>query len=416
MIAPLRNGRSAIELLSMILSVTDNAAGPSPEELVRRTFQEQIALNSGDLWKQVVRDGLLAGSRWPVEQSVSPRPLAGEGPGVRAAAASTAENVGGSTEYGVRSTEYTSSVLPAPHSVLRTSYSIPDPIDAGQLDVVFYSDRKVHDGRFANNSWLQELPDPVTKLTWGGAALIGPATAEKLAVKDEELVTLKLGGREVQIPVYILPGQAAGTVALPLGYGRRAAGKVGGDAPEVEPVGVDVYPLRTTTAMYLAGGATIEPTGRTQTLAGTQDHHAIDAVGAAATAQRAPDLIRQASLEQYRRQPDFARNEEHPPLESLWKEHAYEGHRWGMSIDLSKCIGCGACVVACQAENNIPVVGREQVHQGPRDALAAGGPLFPRRAGQSRAGLSAACPASSANWPRASRSAPWRPRCTAARG
>ncbi len=343
----------------MILSVTDNAASPSPEELVRRTFQEQISPNSGDLWKQVVRDGLLAGSRWPVEEKTTLFP--------RSAWEHTAQDASRPSDsdqaqaVGHSADGRGASGQSVPTQSVGTSAGHED---AGELDVVFYCDRKVHDGRFANNSWLQELPDPVTKLTWGGAALIGPATAEKLAVKDEELVTLKLGGREVQIPVYILPGQAAGTVALPLGYGRRAAGKVGGDAPEVEPVGVDVYPLRTTTAMYLAGGATIEPTGRTQTLAGTQDHHAIDAVGAAATAKRAPDLIRRASLEQYRRQPDFARNEEHPPLESLWEEHAYEGHRWGMSIDLSKCIGCGACVVACQAENNIPVVGREQVING----------------------------------------------------
>jgi molybdopterin-containing oxidoreductase family iron-sulfur binding subunit len=235
----------------------------------------------------------------------------------------------------------------------------------GQLEVLFRCDRSVFDGRFANNSWLQELPDPITKLTWGGAALIGPTTAEMLGIPNESLVDLKIGDRQVRIPVCVQPGQAPGTVELPLGYGRWAAGKVGGDVPEIEPVGVDVYPLRTTTTMDVAPGATIVPTGQTYRLAGTQDHHAIDAVGREATEKRAKTLIRQTTQEHFEKHPDFAQHEvEHPPLKSLWQDRQYEGHRWGMSIDLSKCIGCSSCVVACQAENNIPVVGRRQVING----------------------------------------------------
>lgn len=327
MIAPLRNGRSSIELLSMILSGVEKHTTPSPEELVRETFEKKI---KGKGWPQVVRDGLLTDSQWPVESN---------------------------TEYEVRSTE-----LPISEQQITPYSTSKSPEDDGRLEVVFYQDRSVYDGRFANNSWLQELPDPLTRLTWGGAALIGPTAAEKLGVKNEELAVLKVGGRQVRIPVYVLPGQAPGTVALPLGYGRWAAGKVGGDAPEVEPVGVDVYPLRTTTTMYVAGGAVIEPTGQTYRLAGTQDHYAIDAVGRAATEERAKTLIRQSTLAEYENGSEFAkRGEEHRPLESLWQERAYEGHRWGMAIDLTKCIGCEACVVACQAENNVPVVGRRQV-------------------------------------------------------
>jgi Fe-S-cluster-containing dehydrogenase component len=196
--------------------------------------------------------------------------------------------------------------------------------------------------------------------------LIGPATAEKLGIRNGELVELKLGEKQVRIPVYVLPGLASDTVELPLGYGRWAAGNVGGNVPDVDPIGVDVYPLRVTTAMYTAGPATIEPTGQTYPLACTQNHYAIDAVGREETQKRAAILIRQASLEEYRKQPDFVQHEagHSPPLKSLWTDTAYEGHRWGMSIDLSKCIGCDACVVACQAENNIPVVGREQVIKG----------------------------------------------------
>ncbi len=352
MIAPLGSGRSTIEVLSMILSSTGKGTMPQPEELVRQTFHEQIAGNSGASWRQVVRDGLLVESWWPVE-SVSPLPL-GEGQGVRAVQGSEPRNIqiaGSPNQLG-------------PH---------PSPLPKGegtfvencQLEVVFRRDGTVHDGRFANNSWLQELPDPVTKLTWGNAALIAPATAKKLGIENETLVDLKIGDRQVRIPIYVLPGQAPGTVAVSLGYGRRAAGKVGGDLPELEPIGVDVYPLRTTTTMYIAGGATIEPTGESYPLASTHDHCAVDAVGREATKTRAATLIRQATLEHYQKHPNFAHNDaEHPPLKSLWQERAYEGHRWGMAIDLSKCIGCAACVVACQAENNIPVVGKAQVFKG----------------------------------------------------
>jgi MoCo/4Fe-4S cofactor protein with predicted Tat translocation signal len=327
MIAPLRSGRSPIEVLSMFLP-SSKGEKSTPEELVRRTYREQIAGSSGVSWRQVLRDGLLPGSRWPVEEA---RP---QGTGEVASGQWSAAG----------------------------EKSISESRD--RLEIIFSCDRSVYDGRFANNSWLQELPDPVTRLTWGGAALIAPATAKKLGIKHEELAVLKIGDRQVRIPAYLLPGQALGTIELPLGYGRWAAGAVGGDSPGVEPVGVDVYPLRTTATMY-AAVATVEPTGAICRLASTQNHHAIDAVGREATEERAKTLIRQAALEHYRKHPDFARHgDEHPPLKALWDEYKYEGHRWGMAIDLSKCIGCAACVVACQAENNIPVVGRQQVIKG----------------------------------------------------
>jgi Fe-S-cluster-containing dehydrogenase component/anaerobic selenocysteine-containing dehydrogenase len=321
MIAPLRNGRSPLEALSMVLSAIEKTKTPaaSPEELVRRTFREQIAAKSGPTWEQTIRDGLLADSRWPTE---------------KVSLASSTKTAGDVK---------------------------PKAEDKRAIEAIFVRDRSVYDGRFANNSWLQEWPDPVTRLTWGGAALIGPATAETLGIRNGEIAVVKLGERRVRIPFCVLPGQAAGTVSLPLGYGRVAAGKVGGDLPEVEPVGVDVYPLRTTTAMHVAA-VTVTPTGEIRPLAGTQDHFAIDAVGREATEQRAKTLIRQASLHDYRQHPELLRHaDEHPPLESLWQEHEYQGHRWAMAIDLTKCIGCGSCVVACQAENNIPVVGRAQV-------------------------------------------------------
>ena len=324
MIAPLWGGRSEIEVLSMFVSNVEKAKATMPpaEELVRRTFQEQIVGSSKTTWRQVVRDGLLAESRWPVEHVALP----------------------------------VSTTLDAALS--------KKALTNGKLEAIFRGDRSVYDGRFANNSWLQELPDPMTRLTWGGAAVIAPATAEELGVVSGELVDVKSNDRQVRIPVYVLPGQAKGTVDLPLGYGRWAAGNVGGNAPAAESIGVDIYPLRTTDTMHV-GRVALVPTGQRNRLASTQDHHAIDAVGREATDQRAAILIRQATLEHYQEHPDFPQNrEEHPPLKSLWEDAAYEGHRWGMTIDLAKCIGCAACVVACQAENNIPVVGREQVIRG----------------------------------------------------
>ena len=167
----------------------------------------------------------------------------------------------------------------------------------------------------------------------------------------------------MEIPVYILPGQADGSVAVSLGYGRTAAGLVGGSAAEgVPPVGVDVYRLRTSDAMYFGTGLSVEPTGKKYQLATVQDHFAIDRVGMEGQKQRLGELVREATLEEYKKHPDFAKHVvHHPPLESLWQEHEFEGHRWGMTIDLAKCTGCGACVIACVAENNVPVVGRERV-------------------------------------------------------
>lgn len=331
MIAPLHDGRSAIEVLSTVLASVEKDSQLGSEELVHRTFDEQIAGKAGTAWREVLRDGLMAESRWPTEViatlTTGPHPS------------------------------------PLPKGHVPSGAKTPD--DDATLDIVFSCDRSVYDGRFANSSWLQELPDPLTKLTWGGAALIAPSTAEQLGIKHEELAELQVGDRRLRIPVCVLPGQAPGVLTLPLGYGRWAAGKVGGDLPEIEPVGVDVYPLRTTTNMDVASGAILRPTGEPYPLACTQNHHLLDAVGREATNERAKTLIRQATLTHYQDDPHFVRHEEeHPPLESLWQEREYEAHRWGMAIDLSKCIGCEACVVACQAENNIPVVGRKQVIKG----------------------------------------------------
>ena len=332
MIAPLYGGRSAIELLATILG-EQNADG---QKLVIATFEQLFS--AGD-WRRTLHDGLLADSAFSVPSSTSnsnPSPSAASG-GIGASDGAAPLN----EEHGETS---------------------------DKLELVFRPDAKLHDGRFANNGWLQELPDPITKITWDNVALLSPATAEQLGVKTGTLVKLKLGDRRVTLPACTQPGQADGTVVVTLGYGRTEAGQVGGSTSHgVEPVGVNVAGLRTSDAMHFAAGLEVKPTGMPYTLATTQNHHAIDKVGLEAIHGRLGELVREASQAHYREHPEFAKHVvHHPPLESPFKEPPYDeaDHHWAMTIDLSKCIGCNACVVACQAENNIPIVGKDQVSRG----------------------------------------------------
>jgi MoCo/4Fe-4S cofactor protein with predicted Tat translocation signal len=227
------------------------------------------------------------------------------------------------------------------------------------LEIVFGPDLSVYDGRFANNGWLQEVPDPLSRLTWDNAVLLGPATAVALGVKADDLVTLRYRGRELAMPVYVMPGQAPFSAAVALGYGRTHAGRTGNGA------GFDVYRLRTSDAPCFDTGLNIVKTGGAYPLVCTQEHHAMDRIGRQGTAERVPVLVREGTLQEYLADPKFVRNQDqHPPLVSLFQEHEYAGHRWGMAIDLTACVGCNACIVACAAENNVPIVGKQRVAQG----------------------------------------------------
>ena len=241
----------------------------------------------------------------------------------------------------------------------------------GEFELVFCESEHVYDGRYANNGWLQEAPDFLTKITWDNAAILSYVDAKALGVKFQDVVRLTLGDRSVELPAYVLPGQATGSVGIALGYGRTAAGLVGGfesdNAERRAPtVGVDAYALRSADAMSFGTGLKVEKVGRTQELATTQDHFAIDPIGRGEIKNRIPNLVREGTQEIFREHPDFAQHAvHHPPLKSLWEPLDFaQGHAWGMAIDLSKCVGCNACVVACQSENNVPVVGKEQVLAG----------------------------------------------------
>jgi MoCo/4Fe-4S cofactor protein with predicted Tat translocation signal len=303
LIAPLYGGRSAHEMLGAMVSAQ---AGQSGYDIVRAYWQQRTGLSGAPFdkfWRKALHDGLVPGTAAPA-RAVSARP-------VDAAALG--------------------------------------PAGKG-LEVVFRADPSVHDGRFANNGWLQELPKPHTKLTWDNAALMSPGTALKLGVKSEQVVEIGYRGRTLKAPVWVLPGQAPDSVTLHLGYGRTRAGRVGNGA------GFNAYAIRTSEAPWSDHGVSVRPTGERYALATAQNQQAMEG--------RA--IVRSASLEQFKDKPDFAHHLAEAPKKSftLYPEVEYKGYAWGMTIDLNTCTGCNACVVACQAENNIPVVGKTEVGRG----------------------------------------------------
>jgi molybdopterin-containing oxidoreductase family iron-sulfur binding subunit len=267
-----------------------------------------------------LHDGLVAGTAWP---EVTP---AVDGPGL-------------SNAFNVLTTS------------LREVAASTD-----RVELVVTADPKIHDGRYANNGWLQELPDAVTKVAWSNALTMSPATARTHGIADGDVVEVTAGDTSVELPVYVLPGGAHNSCSVSVGYGRTAAGQVG------TGVGVDTYPLRRSNGSDIMPGVTLQRTGRRHRLATTQDHFAIDTIGFEARNVRIARLVREATVGAYLADPNvFHHMDHHPPLEQLWQAHTYEGEQWGMAVDLNACTGCNACVVACQAENNIPIVGREQV-------------------------------------------------------
>jgi MoCo/4Fe-4S cofactor protein with predicted Tat translocation signal len=324
LIAPLYSGRSVLE----ILAVVRGQSSVSPHDMVRSYWQQQHAAGGRlpqeagasfeTFWETSLNNGWLEGTALP------PKPVT--------ANAAAAGNAAGGVQG---------------------------------LEIVLRPDPSVWDGSFANNAWLMELPRPFSKLTWDNTLLVSPATATQLGLAREDVVKLQIEGREVEAPVLVMPGQAANSMTLHLGYGRARAGGVGNS------VGANAYLIRTSDAPWIATGVTVSKTSAKHHLVTTQNHHLIEqkSTKVEEESENAFDrgLVRVATLDDYKQKPDFAQD---PPDEtteapSMYFQYHYDhDYSWGMSIDLNSCIGCNACVVACYAENNISVVGKEEVDNG----------------------------------------------------
>ena len=315
LIEPLFQSRSDIEFVSLIISGNDSRG----YDRVRQTWQSVLKGDFEKKWRVVLHDGLLA------EQKVDFVTGSPNGRDIAAAIASA----------------------PTP--------AVPKD-SAFELD---FRPSNLHDGRYANNGWLQELPNTISKLAWDNAALLCPSTAKRLGIANEDIIRIDIDGRSLDVAAWITPGQADDSITLQLGYGQEELGRV------ANGTGFNAYALRTMAADY-AYGATVNKTGRTYELANTQDHGSMEG----------RPIVREATLAAYLAanvaSDDVVQYEllkptkpHHPPLAPLWDEHKYDkGYQWGMTIDLNACTGCNACTIACQSENNIPIVGREQTRNG----------------------------------------------------
>jgi molybdopterin-containing oxidoreductase family iron-sulfur binding subunit len=301
LIAPLYEGKTVHELLSVLADQT-----PQPSyDLVRSTWQREFGDEFEERWRSAISDGVVAKTQ---AEAITP----------------------------TLSRELTA----------RRSAENESPSSDGALELLLLPDPSIYDGRYANNGWLQELPKPLTKLTWENAVLLAPATAQKLGVGTDDVVRLEANGQTITGVVCVMPGHAEESVTCHLGYGRTRAGRVGSN------LGFNAYRLRTVESGYIIRGATLSKTGDRSELARTQKHHEIDD----------RNIVHQATVAEYQADPHAVLPEAlREELATMLPEQRYDGFKWGMAIDLSKCMGCNACVVACQAENNVPVVGKDRV-------------------------------------------------------
>ena len=318
LIAPLYDGcKSSIELIAALLRHPSR----SGYEIVQDTWKAKVPKDQSfdTFWKTSVHEGVVAGTALP--------PLKVE---------------------------------------LKIDLGTPPALPSGDgFELVFRPDPSIWDGRYANNGWLQELPKPLTKLTWDNAALMSLATAEKLGAADGDIIELTANGYKVKAPVMIMPGHAAGSITLHFGYGRTKTGRVGTGA------GFNAFAIWTTQGLGFTAGAKVSKTGESRRLASTQIHRNVEDLLLPGKEQAKRGLVRVATLDDFIKNPDFAHEGEHgrEPAEGETLYHddftpknlPEPDYQWGMVVNLNACNGCGACVLACQAENNIPVVGKEQV-------------------------------------------------------
>ncbi len=241
----------------------------------------------------------------------------------------------------------------APKQVSVKSTGFPAPTAAGgETELNFRRDPSIYDGQFSNNAWLQELPKPLSKMTWDNPLQMGPKMAEGMGVKSGDMVLVELNGNSMKLPVWIQAGHPDKSVTVFLGFGRQRAGRSGTGQ------GFDVYPLRySATPWFTSAGVKISKAEGTYVLATTQGYQTMD-VG-----DEERPIIRTKTLEEYKKDTDFGQE---PPKESMYPPYDYKSqpYSWGMAIDLNSCVGCNNCIIACQSENNIAVVGKEQVNKG----------------------------------------------------
>jgi len=312
LIAPLYDGRQAIELLSTL----NGAPGRSPAELVKEFWAGSFVTGgfanaagqpfatADTFWRATLHEGFIPSTS--------------------------------NLNAGAVLTPAANDAVTAPAAV------------AGGLEIVFRPDPHVLDGRHANNGWLQEVPKPLSKLTWDNVAYVSYTTAQEYSLKNEDVIEITYNGRTAKMPVWVMPGTADGVIGVHFGYGRRKAGRVGSN------IGHNPFTIRTAQAPWFGSGAEMVRTGETHVLASTQTHFAMEG--------RNP--VRVVDAAAYQADPSIVAHMAHmevPDSLTLYPPFEYKGNKWGMAIDLNACNGCGVCVAACVAENNIPVVGKEQV-------------------------------------------------------
>lgn len=353
LIAPLYESRSDIELVTL-LATGEQVPG---YDLVREQWRGFVRGDFEKGWRKVLHDGFLPGTAF-------------------------------------------AKTTPAARPVV----ALPEPlVSEGDIEIVFRLDPTVLDGRFANNAWLQELPDPATKIVWDNVAVMSPATAERLGVRwtlsagkyHVDVVEIESGGITTRLPIWVLPGHADDSISVTFGYGREISSSrperkaiffdldhytdVYGHGAISTGVGGNVGPLRSASFAWVAAPGSVNKVDDGYLIASTQDHGALP-IDRRQVERRAP--FQMATLEQYRANPTFARDytpgiteeawedypalwqESHPSDQPAYKDNDYYEYQWGMVIDLNSCTGCNACIVACQSENNVQVVGKEEVSRG----------------------------------------------------
>ena len=346
LIAPLYEGRSASELLSVFTPQPDRRGYAIVKDYWTRAFagagwtirstDAQPFKNADTFWRRVLNDGFIAGTA--IADGGPPTPFV-----AAPAPASTSPAVTGATP--VAATAAQNAQVPPANPTVTVE---------GGLELIFRPDPTVWDGRFANNGWLQELPKPLTKVTWDTTAWVSPQLAKERGLNDGDVIELKYRGNTARMPIFRVPGHPLQSVTVFFGYGRRMAGNVGTTTKEAEPF--NAFLLRTSDAPWFGNGLEISKTGERYLLATTQEHHLMEG--------RAP--VRVATLEEYRNKPGVIQEqaEKLDKTLTMYPDYKYDGNKWGMAIDLSSCTGCSACTIACVAENNIPVVGKDQVARG----------------------------------------------------